>query len=363
MINILHYIPSFQVGGIESFLLSMDKYREADINFIYLVENEIPEEYSKIIKGYGSKIIYLSYPGYKSFFKILKYIKSLKKILVENKIDILHCHVWSSRPFIIPIALLSKIKIRIVHSHSKNFNSNNKYLLQKLFTKFGVALSNVYYGCSEDACKFAFNRRKYTVINNGIDFEKFKYNKVEREKVRAKNNIQFNQKVYINVGRFCYLKNQVFLIDVFYEILKYDKDAILFLVGSGDDIALINKKIEDYGIIDNVIIFDSINNPASLLSAADCFIFPSISEGLGISYLEAQAAGLKCIISNGVPNIGTFSTEVIQLDLDQGPEKWASNIISFMEKKYVRKSFYSKKFDSKEISKKYQENVRKLVNL
>ena len=358
MINILQYIPSFQVGGIESFLLALDSNKDDEFKFIYLVENPIPKEYEKQIKKNGSKIIYLPYPGYKSPRKIYHYLKELKRIIMDNNINVLHSHIWSSRPYIIPIALLTNVKVRIAHSHSKDLNSKNKFFLQKFLLKIGVLFSNVYIGCSEDACKFAFKNRKYTVLYNGISFDKYKYDKKVRMEIRKNLNIG-SETVFINVGRFCELKNQMFLVDVFNELHKEYKNSKLLLIGQGPDVQYIRKKIQTYDLSKYIMILENINNPVKFLNAADCFVFPSSSEGLGISYLEAQATGIKCVISTGVPDIGTFTKNILKLDLKEGSNEWSKQIITFLNEKNVRKSEYCEKFDVKITAKIYQEIIRK----
>ena len=299
----------------------------------------------------------MPYPGNKCPKKIYIYIKELKKIIVDNNINVLHTHVWSSRPYMIPIAFFNKVKIRVAHSHSKNLNSKNKLFFQKLLLKIGVLFSNVYMGCSNDACKFAFKNRKYTILYNGISFRNFKYDTEQRIEIRNKLNLEKNT-VFINVGRFCELKNQTFLIDVFNEIHKKNNKSKLLLIGQGEDVKYIWEKIKNYNLFNEVIILENINNPVKYLNAADCFVFPSISEGLGISYLEAQATGIKCVISTGVPDIGTYTENVLKIDLNDSPKEWAERILTFLNEEYIRESKYSEKFDVKKTAELYQKIIR-----
>ena len=84
----------------------------------------------------------------------------------------------------------------------------------------------------------------------------------------------------------------------------------------------IKQKVKDLKIEDKVIFLGLRKDIPELLQAMDIFVFPSLYEGLGISVLEAQASGLYCICSTGVPNMAKISDNFERIDLKQSIDTW-----------------------------------------
>ena len=103
---------------------------------------------------------------------------------------------------------------------------------------------------------------------------------------------------------------------------------MLMLIGDGPLKAEVQKKITKLGL-DRKVIFTGIRNDVSnLMQALDVFVLPSNYEGLGIVCIEAQAAGLPCIISDKVSKECIKTDLVKQLKLDSNSGEWADAIIS-----------------------------------
>ena len=134
-------------------------------------------------------------------------------------------------------------------------------------------------------------------------------------------------------------KNQLFLIDLFYEYLKINKDSLLIILGDGVLKSVIIKKIESYGIERNVMLPGNVSNVADWLQAIDFFVFPSIYEGLGMSAVESQAAGVQTFISDRVPSDANISDICHCISLDKPAKFWASEIDRY--KNYIRKDMYN----------------------
>ena len=313
-IRILHVVKKMGFGGIESFLMSV--YRNIDkkkIQFDFLV-NE-PGEYDDEIKKLGGRIYIIDYLG-----KVgpIKYKRELKKFFASTNYGIVHSHYGQITGLILEVAKKCNVKKRIAHSHSISIIKNNfiltnykKYLQTKINKNDNVLLS-----CSLDASKFLYKEKwkDSIIIPNGIDVELFKYNVSTRNKIRSELNISKNDIILGHVGRFCYEKNQSFLIELIKRIP--DSRYKLLLIGNGSTKDGIIKEIKLNKLESRVKILDSTKEISNYYSAMDIFVFPSFNEGLGIVAVEAQANGLPCVLSNGIPKEVKINDNVFFEKLD-----------------------------------------------
>jgi glycosyltransferase involved in cell wall biosynthesis len=323
------------------------------IQFDYLYFKETPVTCKNEIESLGGKCYKLPYP---SFIKPWVFIKSVKEFFKTHKYNTIHSHIINLSFFFFPIAKFYGTKNIIHHSHNpkysdKFFNSLiNKFLffwVRKFITK------NL--ACSDLAGKFLF-KKNYTVINNGIDTENFKFNQGIRNKIRKELNIE-DKFVIGHIGRFVKQKNHSFLIDIFYEFFKRNKNSALLLLGDGMLKKEILEKVNKLNLSNNVIFMGTKNNVYDYYQVMDCFIFPSIFEGLGIAAVEAQCSGLPCFISNCIPyEVNICNTT--KISLSSSAKEWA-DIILEKTKNFERKDCTNlvKKasYDIKESTKKIQD--------
>ena len=163
-------------------------------------------------------------------------------------------------------------------------------------------------------------------MKNAIDSELFIANRNEREKVRKEFGLE-NQFVVGHVGRMHPQKNHDFLIDVFSEIKKKKQNAKLVLIGTGPLKNKLRKKIQYLGLSEYVIFLGNRKDINRLYQAMDVFIFPSLFEGLGIVSIEAQAAGIPVLCSEGLPPETNITPIYHMLMLKEGAEVWAQSAI------------------------------------
>lgn len=183
-------------------------------------------------------------------------------------------------------------------------------------------------------------------MNNAVDTDKFRFNEEVRNNIRRKLDVE-GKKVIGHVGRFNPQKNHEFLIDVFNEIYKKDKDIVLLLVGDGYLKEKIEEKVNKLGLDKSVKFLGVREDISELMQAMDLFLFPSQFEGLAVVMVEAQAAGLKVITSTGVTKESDITNNVEFIELSKGAEYWADIIInSDFKKKDSIKMMISKGYDS-----------------
>ena len=103
------------------------------------------------------------------------------------------------------------------------------------------------------------------------------------------------------------------------------------MVGRGETEMQIEEKIKAEGLDDSYKILHDRTDVAEILQASDAAVFPSIKEGLGISVIEMQAAGLPCVVSTGVPENACISNKLKFLNLEQGAEVWADELLKLCE--------------------------------
>ena len=267
---------------------------------------------------------------------------NLDNLRVETKnaknYDIIHCHLLNNGAFFLHYAKKYGIQCRILHSHvTKSADTKLKKLRNDLLVPIAIRNATHYFACSEDAGRFIFKNKNFTVINNAIDGDKFLYNEEKRNEIRHEMGLD-NQFVFGNIGRLCPQKNQLFLLDIFYYIKNKKQNSKLIMIGNGPWKEKIEEKIKKLDLESDVIMLDSMENIQDMYQVFDMFLFPSNYEGLGIVLIEAQTSGLRCFTSNMVPIEAKITDNFRTQDIKNHAEKWADSVLEYSEEPYVRAS-------------------------
>lgn len=340
MIRVLHVVPNMNAGGLETFIMNI--YRNIDrneIQFDFLEHYQEKSFYDDEINSLGGKIYHFSLRDDNNIFKYIKNLISFFKY--HKEYQVIHCHMESIGALLFIIAKFYGIKIRIGHAHTNSVSNNLKGYIKRFTSSFFKYTTTINLACSELAGYYLFKNKKFTVIPNGIDFDKFVFNEQKREEIRIKYNLT-NNFVIGHVGRMDDAKNQLFLIDVFNEYLKYNNNSKLVLIGDGEYKAKIQTKIKKYGIESNVLLLGVKSNINEFLSAFDLFVFPSKFEGLGIALIESQINGLKTLTSDNIPSNTNISNYIKYIPLNE--QDWLSEIIKV--NKRDNKIIYNKNKDN-----------------
>lgn len=360
-IRVLQVVTYMGRGGLETML--MNYYRNIDrdkVQFDFLTHRDERWDYDDEIESLGGKIYHL--PKLNPFSK--SYLNDLDKFFKEHKeYQIVHCHQDCLSGVVLKVAKKNGVKFTIAHSHNANQDKNLKYLI-KVFEKSKIPkYADKLFACGDEAGRWMFNTDNFEVLNNAIDTDLYTYNKEKADKVKKEFSIE-NKFVVGHVGRFNPQKNHEFLIDVFNEIQKVKEDSVLMLVGDGDLRPEIEQKVQDLGLSDKVIFTGVRSDVNDLMQGMDVFLFPSLYEGLGIVLIEAQAAGLKCVISDTIPKDGVLTKDVTSISLNQSPAVWANEILKYQEykrannKEIIKKANYDIKNNAKTLEQFYIENAR-----
>ena len=354
-IRILQILSSLNQGsGVLQVILNWHKNIDrTKIQFDYLYFIEMPVNCKKEIENLGGKCYKLPYP---SFLKPWIFIKAVKQFFKNYKYNTIHSHVIHLSFFFYPIAKFYGVKSIIQHSHATKWSDKFLNGLRNRFLFFFARpFITKKIACSNLAGKFLF-KKNYMLINNGIDTEKFKFNKVIRNKIREELNIK-NEFIIGHVGRFSHEKNHNFIVDIFNEIFKQDQNSILLLVGDGPLKKEIEEKVNRLNLSDNVIFTGTKCNVNDYYQAMDVFILPSFQEAFPVVAIEAQTSGLPCIFSDKMTNKVILCNSK-QLNLNLFAKQWANEILKY--KGFVRKN------ESDIIKKKgfdIKENIKQIENL
>lgn len=333
MIRILHIVTYMGRGGLETMI--MNYYRNIDRNrvqFDFLVHRDFEADYDKEIIRLGGKIYRL--PPLNPFGR--DYLSKLDAFFKEHKeYKIVHSHLDCMSAVPLKYAKLNGVPIRIAHSHNSNQARDLKYILKLVYKRKILKYANNLFACSNEAGQWMFGRNSnFKLLNNAIETDKYIFSKEIAEKKRKELDIPNNSFIVGHVGRFDVQKNHIFLIDIFAEILKRKRNSVLLLVGEGSLRKSIEEKVHTLGLSDKVIFAGLRTDVNELLQAMDVFLFPSLFEGLPVSIVEAQASGLRCFISDKVPDDCKITDNVYQFSLSDSAEKWADNILKLFP--YVR---------------------------
>ena len=261
----------------------------------------------------------------------------IQKRILSLKPDIIHVHMKMLH-YIVPIAdKLQGVKIfyRCASTPDRYFNYNTiidsaefdaaKYLLKHNGLQFIALHSQM-----RNALNALFGISNTLIIHNVIDLEKFQpASSTDKEQIRTQLGIPKDAFVLGHTGRCFYIKNQSFLVDVFYHVALHNPNAYLLMIGYGDFSEIVDK-INNYGLTNRYLILSARTDVNVLLRAMDVFVFPSLLEGMPNALIEAQASGLKCIASSAITKEAIVSQKAIQMDLDDGAEAWAEKILNNM---------------------------------
>lgn len=310
-------------SGVYSLIVSVIRNKPKDIN-IDLASFEHFESASNLseLAQYGTNVKYVGYSGNK-LFKQYKIYKKLLKFLKQNKYDCVHIHSDVANKLYIAGKAAKKAGVPkiIFHSHASEVDGKYRKIKRELHKLTRKRLKNIgtrFIACSDVAAKWMYpniNSQKITIINNGIDLDKFRFSSTLRKQVRKELRLD-NNFVIGHIGRFSYQKNHQYLIEIFSQLVLQEPKARLLLVGEGPDKKEIENLVKEKNLEKNVIFYGLSNHVERLLNAMDVFVLPSHFEGLPIVGVEAQAVGVPIIFSDQISKEAKLTNNVAFLPIN-----------------------------------------------
>lgn len=367
MIRILQVLPRLRRGGSQAMVMNL--YRALDrekFQFDFIIFTQDHDDYYDEIRALGGKIFHFKKFNGKNLLSIHKEWNEF--FIAHPEYKILHSHVRSFASIYIPIAKAHGL-VTIIHSHSTSNGNGVKGKIKSILEYPLRYQADYLFACSTEAGKWLYGENvvfkpNYRFVPNAIPLEKFFYSQADRNRIRHKYGI--GEEIIVgHVGGFETPKNHTFLIECFREFLKIYPKAKLMLVGDGTFEEKIKILCQEYQITDSVIFTGLQPDIGQYLSAMDVFLFPSLWEGLPVSVVEAQASGLKCLLSDVITKDVELTDLLTYYSLNEDAKHWAkalSDMIPQMrlpisEQNFNRLASFDCKNTIKELEKFYSECV------
>lgn len=332
-IHVLHVLGGVGLGGAESRI--MDLYRQMDreeIQFDFLVHASAarkPEFYDEEIQNLGGHIYVLPKFRVYNYFAYKKAVRAF--FAAHREFRVVQGHMTSTAGIYLPIAKKAGVPVVAAHARNAGVVKGLKGLATRFFRRGLAKKADDCFACSALAGQDVFGEAamkagQVKVIYNAIDVGRFTYNEKVRRQVRAQLGID-TELVLGHVGRFQYQKNHPYLLEVFAAVCKKQPDARLLLLGEGEDRPAMEEKCRRLGIADKVQFLGNRKDAERFYQAMDLFLLPSFFEGLPGVLVEAQAAGLRCFVSDTVTREAKATDLVTYLSIGEPPVRWAEEIL------------------------------------
>lgn len=331
MKKVLIIIGKLYIGGAERVARDIGYFADrSKYDIHYLVFEDDIGAYEKELEDSGCVIHHLASPsdGY------YKYYGSLKKLMEDERFDVVHSHTMFSSGWAMLAARKLGIPIRISHSHTiRGPEKRNviKNLYENTMRRVIIKNSTELVACGNSAGRWLFGDDEYEkhgkLIYNGISLSSFYYDNEKRDSMRKELGIG-DRFVIGHVGHLAPVKNQTLLLDIMPEVLKIRPESVLLLLGDGIDKEKLQQKIYELKLEKHVVMTGNVSNVGDYMSAMDVFCFPSLYEGMPLSLIEAQANGLPCLISDRIPGDAVLTDLVESLSIEDNENEWVNNIIS-----------------------------------
>ncbi|NMA32181.1 MAG: glycosyltransferase family 1 protein [Candidatus Methanofastidiosa archaeon] len=339
-ITIVHIVSLLNRGGVEVWLLNLlNNFDRDKYEFVFIAVKRGKGDLDDQIRSLGGKIVTCPLDvGYR------KFSKEFKKILLQVNAQVVHTHLLFFSGLICKLAKKVGIPSRIVHIHNTNdghsLSMKRKlyhWLMKKRIHKYctsGLAVSAMAadYGFMKNWRKYS----KYQILPCGIDTRKFTEIK-DRAELCKEFGLPLDSIVVGHVGSFRMQKNHTYLIRVAAEMIKKNPKVVFLLIGEGPLQKEIRKTVYDLKLEKNILFAGARNDvPTLMKNLFDIFIFPSLYEGLGVVVIEAQCAGVPCLISKSIPpEVCVLDNQVFMESIDEEPRIWADKAMTILSQSRI----------------------------
>ena len=352
--RLLCIIGNMNAGGAETFLMKM--YRSIDrsnyqMDFCITEQNEC--FYESEIKELGGKIYRI--PAKSQSIKLFK--NGLSDCVKSGNYKYV-LRITSSAMGFMDLKIAKKAGVEICSARSSNSN-DGKSIKATVAHVLGKLLYGKYVDVkiapSDLAAKYTFGKKAYRcgdihILHNALDLNVYQFDGQAKHMIRKEFSIGDNVKIIGHVGRFMLQKNHIFLLKVFNEIHKQNRNTVLMLVGKGE----LEDKIKELNLENSVIFTGVRSDIPALLSAMDVFVFPSFYEGMPNTVIESQATGLPCLIADTITKEANVTGLVRYMPLSN-PEGWAKEALNMVSdtRMQTKEIMIEKGYDIDRVSKEF----------
>lgn len=337
MKKIVYFSHGLGANGIETFLVNvlekLDKTKY-DPTVVIAIDRDAECLHEQKVLDMGVKVVRMG--DLDSIFKKLTYFIKVKKFLKKGNFDIVHANMDLLNGIILHFSEKAGIKKRICHAHT----SKSQFQAEGLVSKIITGIQKVYHtkmkeliathstdmvACSSVAGKYFYGEKKYELVYNGIDIKSYEQPDISDELKAELGFSEEDKHRIVSVGRITQVKNPIFALEIIAELKKIRNDFRYIWVGDGEIAHDFELRISELGLEETVLMPGTRTEIPQILSCCDCFLMPSLFEGLPFSLVEAQAAGLKCIVSDVVTKTADIGL-VNYISLEKSAKEWAEEI-------------------------------------
>lgn len=327
--DILHVLGTLDRGGIETWLVRLlhasPELAQRSRICLTAVPPENPGVHANQVRALGIPIHHVRFriPG-------LGFAAALQSLMQETRPAVVHSHLNDLSGLVMLAASMAGVPNRIAHYHAQRTDrgwSRNGYVamvraFERRLTTTTIAVSSSVQRSYENFADDA------VVLPPGIDLEPFR-SPPSLTETRRRLGLDPEHFVVGHVGRFDAVKNHEWLLHVHRALIERRPGAVLVLAGDGPLRGAIERRADELGLTGSVHFLGARDDVPALLTAFDVFALPSYREGFAIALLEAQAAGLPCVVSTGVPDEAVLDRErVRRLSLTESPEVWTEALLT-----------------------------------
>jgi glycosyltransferase involved in cell wall biosynthesis len=332
-VKILQFPIAASNGGITHYAVENWRWMDKDRFQCDFATMSPSLPFADDLKRMGADIYYISTYAEDD---IKGFIKEFEDIL-SNNYDVVHLHTkqWKS----ITVEELCKkhgVPMTIVHAHSTRCDNDDAKIRERetqahirIRSELKKDVATDYWACSSEAARWLYGGNILSdvkVMKNAIDVDKFSFDLSVRNQLREHYGLT-NKTVIGNVGRLVYPKNHVFLLKVFAKAKDYCNNLVLCIVGDGPLKTELESLTRELGISEDVVFAGNKDNVNEYYQMFDLMVLPSMFEGLPITLVEAQAAGLRCLVADNISKEIQITNLIkyIPLNIDA----WANELTKF----------------------------------
>lgn len=329
-LRVLQVVTKMDRGGLETFVMNI--YRNIDrsrVQFDFLCHREGRFAYDDEIEALGGRIYRV--PRCNPLDP--RYLWAIDAFFAAHPYRIVHSHIDCMSALPLAAARRHGAVVRIAHSHNSRQDRDLKYPLKLACKRLIRREATDLFACGVEAGRWMFGTDDFTVVRNAIDVGAYAFDECRRERARAGLGIAPSALVMGHVGRFSPVKNQALILEVFATLLRQCPDAVLLLAGDGELRPEAERRASELGISNSVRFLGVRSDVPDLMQAMDVFLMPSLYEGLPLVLVEAQAAGLPCVISDSIPtDCDLEGSSVTRLSLSARAERWVQVLVDVFGK-------------------------------
>lgn len=323
-------ISKMEVGGAETFLMKIFRHLDRSKYCMdFIVSTNEPCAYDEEIRKLGGTIYSVTTKEKNPISNFMEIRNIVRKNHYKNVLKVSEYSIGALDLLAAKCGGATNCCMRSTNGGS--LESKGKLMMHKVFIPCSNRICDTYIAPSSEAARFTFGEsvvkgNKVHYLNNGINLSDYIYNSEELNTIRNSLNID-GRFVVTHVGRFSRQKNHEFLLEVFRNVLLKKPESILLCVGDGELRPSIEQMAKKLGIYDSVRFLGIRSDVNKILGISDVVVFPSLYEGMPNSIIEAQAAGVPCILSDTITRECNIAGIVKFLPLDSNYQEWADTIL------------------------------------